>query len=222
MSAISGVIARLSLAALRHAEFLDLSDSRQLAARLYYYNRAPATPDWTRRLSNPSLAAAYVRLPANDADQALSGGWFIWLPRQPGAHKLYISPTCEHLAEVFCATRALRPTGLKLGANVHNLVRPDKLMAYFATIDELHESAERLATKFKGCPAHGVPFTAEIAGDGLLSWGIDRPRTSWRRWLTRKLARAMLAAPHGSDQARFALQRTRDTGIHPDPWSGMK
>ena len=56
------------------------------------------------------------------------------------------------------------------------------------------------------CPAHGVPFTAEISPDGLLSWGADPPgrsfsdgadSTSWRMWVTRRLAEYLTVAGPG-------------------------
>jgi hypothetical protein len=88
-------------------------------------------------------------------------------------------------------------------------------------------------------PAQGVPFTSEIAGDGLLSWGMDPPSSewtalakgaeSWRLWLTHRLARALLSARGAAvadtgetaeiEPWRFALERVRLEGIDTDSWT---
>jgi hypothetical protein len=79
-----------------------------------------------------------------------------------------------------------------------------------------------------------VPFTAEIAGGGLLSWGVDPPpavglgpaagegRMSWRLWLTHRLARALIAAVAAAEAMepwRFAIERLRLEGIDTDSWT---
>jgi hypothetical protein len=74
----------------------------------------------------------------------------------------------------------------------------------------LQRAADLLATRLASVAPQGVPFSAEIAGDGLLSWGMDPPRNarvlswhdydSWRLWVVRRLARAIVTAqsePHG-------------------------
>jgi hypothetical protein len=79
-----------------------------------------------------------------------------------------------------------------------------------------------------------VPFTSEIGGDGLLSWGVDPPdeegsawrgwsgRESWRLWLARRLASALVTAQATgpSEEAwRFVLDRLRLEGVDTDTWT---
>lgn len=174
-----------------------------------------------------------------------SDGWFAWhtrqvrlTPRQSAfTYKLYISPRPEVIKEAFDTTLTTLSTSqanhFKVGADVYGLLRPDKMVAYFWNFTDLQAASESLAQKLSGCPAHGVPFTAEIAGGGLLSWGVDppdsqqllswQPRESWRLWLTNRLANALLAAkkmPRAANLEpwQFALERLRLEGVDTDTW----
>jgi hypothetical protein len=84
-----------------------------------------------------------------------------------------------------------------------------------------------------GCPAQGVPFTAQMTEDGLISRGIDPPpdnalpgwmeRESWRLWVTNRLATAILAATPerggGMEPWQFALRRMRLEGVDTATWT---
>lgn len=249
-------LARLSLDALRTAQALALDDVEELAAWLYGYGRAPITPALARRLPDRDavlahvglapgralrarLDAAYHRTPATE-----STGWIAWSPtgarRQPmrerATCKLYVSPALdavpvamEALVELLCTrTRAV----FKFGADGAGLLRPDKIVVYFDDVETLQAAALELAERLAGVPAHGVPFSAEIAGDGVLSWGMDPPRStrvlewqgydSWRLWLVRRLAAALVAArrdAHDVEPWRFALARLRWAGVDVDRWT---
>jgi hypothetical protein len=122
---------------------------------------------------------------------------------------------------------------LKVGKNVGSLLRPDKLLVYFWSFDALMEASNYLALKLAGIPAQGVPFTSEIAGNGLLSWGIDPPvdqetlswrgPESWRLWVTNHLARAIMAAKMAPackiEPWHFALERLRLAGVDIETWT---
>jgi hypothetical protein len=122
---------------------------------------------------------------------------------------------------------------LKVGNDAPSLLRPDKIVLYFADLDSVSAGAARLAHELAGCPVHGVPFTAELAGsDGLLSFGIDPPRPehaiawqereSWRLWLTNRLAVALLAARRDGgtlEPWQYALARLELEGIDPSTWA---
>src|SRR4029077_16193702 len=82
--------------------------------------------------------------------------------------------------------------------------------------------------------AQGVPFTADLCRDGLVSWGMDPHQppvlagheyVSWRRWITNRLASALLDArdvpPAGVEPWRFALQRVRQEGIDTGTWTPL-
>jgi hypothetical protein len=171
-------------------------------------------------------------------------GWLNWrshfLHERPAGSsgatwKLYASPRPEALPECFGALleafAAARVPRFKVGDGALGLLRPDKIVAHFGSFEELSESAERLAARLDGIPAQGVPFTGEIGCDGLLSWGVDPPaaeRTtaargteSWRFWLTRRLARAILDARALGDPEPWAAatRRLRLDGVDTDSWT---
>jgi hypothetical protein len=121
---------------------------------------------------------------------------------------------------------------LKIGKWVIGLLRPDSVIAYFGTEDDLRETAETLAHAFTGVQPQGVPFTAEITDGGFLSWGMDPPRDepkldwqereSWRLWITNRLASALfIAKSHQNSRLepwQFALDRLRLEGIDTASW----
>ncbi|HET7433987.1 MAG TPA: hypothetical protein VFN10_04650 [Thermoanaerobaculia bacterium] len=207
-------IARLSRNALEYANALPIDDANALAARLYAYNTVPCT-----------------RVPKLDAlthargwqQTATHGYWRAWTrgAETQATHKLYISPTLDalldHFPRIVAALSETRATQFKTGADAHGLLRPDKLVAYYASFDELAEAAAHLETALRGIPAQGVPFTSEIGGDGLLSWGADPPRrseSSWRHWLVHRLARALITAR----DVDAALQRVALDGVDVERW----
>src|SRR5262249_37010069 len=149
-------------------------------------------------------------------------------PGQAKVYKLYVSPRPEFMPEAFRAVLqelAESPAHhFKIGDDVAGLLRADKLIAYFSNFEALEEAARRIGARLHGCAAQGVPFSAGLGEDGLLSWGIDPPpergtlswqeRPSWRLWVTNRLATAILAAKKvwrngGPEPWRFALERLR-------------
>ncbi len=113
------------------------------------------------------------------------------------------------------------------------MLRPDKMVAYFSSYEDLMGTAEKLKEELAGCAGQGVPFTAELAGDGLLSWGVDPPaeehglpwlgRESWRLWVTNRLAVALIAASTGGsanlEPWQFALRRLQLEGVDTRLWT---
>lgn len=255
--AAGGRLAALSLAGLRYAHALavnDLNEPLVLAGRLYGYNAVPLTPRWQRLLGSDEAAESWLgiapggpnrrRLMRHWAALAPSSGWHHWAARTPARSgaavdssatwKLYVSPLPAALPESFGmvldALAAARPFQFKVGARAAGLLRPDKIVAYFDSFERLAEGAAAVGERLHGVPVQGVPFTAEIGGDGLVSWGVDPPaserspwggRESWRFWLAHRLARALLAARSepGPEPWRFALERLRLEGIDTDTWT---
>jgi hypothetical protein len=99
-------------------------------------------------------------------------------------------------------------------------------------MDDLQQGAARLRERLAGCPVHGVPFTGPVTADGLLSWGADPPApsgatndapTSWRMWVTERLAEYLVVARERSagplEPWQFALERLRLSGIDTDTWA---
>jgi hypothetical protein len=256
----AGRIAALSAAALRYGQALALGDPSLLAWRLYSYNRQPLTPRWRRLLPTPEAMARHLGIDARGAHRKLldrawtpveMAGWLAWLARPrrgredpTGASgraggptwKLYVSPRAEALAEGFGAVlealTAARATQFKVGSDANGLLRPDKVVAYFPSYERLAEAAASVLARLDGVPAQGVPFTAEIGGGGLLSWGVDPPddersvlgggRESWRVWVAHRLAWALIAArPQEKtiEPWRFALERVRLEGVDTATWT---
>jgi hypothetical protein len=241
--------ARVSLEALRYGELLQMTDAPPLSARLYSYNREPLSPQWTRRL--PSARAFEEWIGMNDGSPFRRDLHRAWVERpplpdnprwihfrarryDPGRFKLYVSPRAESFPEMLrVAATAFEEHGVsafKLARDLPGALRPDKLVAYARSRDQLFGAAEAILRRAGGMPAQVVPFTAPADGDGLVSWGIDPPRsehvsnwqgTSWRRWLTDRLAVALTAAraagaPSG---VPFALQRIALEGVDVQSWT---
>src|SRR5204863_5876406 len=125
-------------------------------------------------------------------------------------------------------------THFKIGNSAIGLLRPDKMVAYFATREKLDDVADMLRRELAGCDAHGVPFSAGLDDAGLLSWGVDPPETehvlqwlgreSWRIWLGRHLAGALSIAKLARTEAgvepwRFAVERVRRLGVDVKTWT---
>jgi hypothetical protein len=248
-----GRLAELSLAALRYGQALAIDDPLRLSFRLYGYNRRPLTPRWRKLLSGPEAVQAHLGIDSGGAHRKLldrtwrpsppSEAWLSWRSRaaEPAADprdvtwKLYVSPTPEALAEGFGAIleslAAARAGQFKIGSGAAGLLRPDKIVAYFPTFERLEEAARAVESRLAGVAAQGVPFTSEIAGGGLLSWGMDPPvterdpwggRESWRLWLTHRLARALIAARSAGEEVepwRYAVERLRLEGVDPASWT---
>ena len=248
-----GRLSELSLAALRYAQDLALDDPLAVSFRLYGYNRRPLTPRWKRLLPGGGDAVlSWLGIGARGAHRKLldrswerTGGssdwWLSWRSREPGntlagegsTWKLYISPLPEALPESFGiileALAAARAPQFKVGSDAWGILRADKIVSYFPSFERLAAAADALSTRLAGLPAQGVPFTSEIGGGGLLSWGVDPPREessfgsgeSWRLWLTHRLARALVSARSAKAEEpwRFALERVRLEGVDTDSWT---
>ena len=113
----------------------------------------------------------------------------------------------------------------KLGGDAHNVLRPDRLVAYFSTFAALERSAQALERALHGIEADGVPFTGALTADGLLSWGSDPPASaepSWRWWVAHRLGEALAEAKIGrpdTSPERFALERIAFHGVDPVRWT---
>jgi hypothetical protein len=246
-----GRLAELSVAALRYGQALAVDDPFTLSFRLYGYNHRPLTPGWKRLLASAEAVQAHLGIAFGGAHRRLldrvwasqepSEAWLSWRLRsgEPSSRpdgatfKLYVSPAPEALREGFGAIldafAAARAPHFKIGAGAAGLLRADKIVAYFPDFERLAGAADAIASRLGGVPVQGVPFTSEIAGDGLLSWGADPPAgsgirgrsESWRLWLTHRLARALLDARTAgvAEPWRFAVERVRLEGVDPETWT---
>ena len=253
-------IAELSFEVLRRAQIIPIHDAQRLCSWIYSSGVIPVGPEAAQGLGDWEAVEQLVGL------DDLSGtrrelephyhsssvpGWTCWHrssePLRYGepdgsrtVFKLYVSPHPRALAEVFplvveCLVAQQAPA-FKLGRDAWGLFRPDKLMVYFDDFHSLEACAAALRPRLEGCPAHGVPFSAGLDEEGLLSWGIDPPRSqripgwrgceSWRAWLAARLARAILRARAFSiltvEPWICALDRIRVEGIDTDGWLPTK
>jgi hypothetical protein len=243
-------IGRLSVEAVKYGQRLPIDDPQFLSARMYFYNREPASMSLRRRF--PDRASLFRHLDLDVSGKLARrlrragyrrsdnpNGWVFW--EQSGRDscplKLYVSPRIgalrEAVHEVVEACAGMQPPVFKVGGDILGHLRPDKIMIYFRTLDHLRSTADRLATALGRCPAHGVPFTAALAGDGLLSWGADPPAVeqvptsvepqSWRLWVTHRLATWLLAAKRDPSARiepwRFALSRIGLDGVDTSTWA---
>lgn len=240
-------LATLSLDALRLAHALPDAPPAAVASWLYRYGTLPDTggvalePEaHLSRLGLPPRGALRERLEEACAHH-LAGAWASWQRTDRGtAHlplKLYVSPRPEDLRDVvpalvehLCSEQV---PAFKLGLGRAGLHRPDKIVAYLPSWERLRDVASGLAQVLSGARPHGVPFTAPLTPDGLLSWGMDPPADgpwagwgpaeSWRLWLANHAARSLaLARGTGADAdqaVRFVLARLALAGIDGTTWT---
>jgi hypothetical protein len=237
-------LSTLSISALEHAGRLPGMSVEALTARLYGYHRMPHSARWAR--AYPASGAVLELLHSagmavtweGPLDMQANTGWLFWKrrrgdgdPCEPGLpYKLYVSPAVEDLPEVLptlvTALSATSATRFKLGASATGLLRPDKCVVYLRDAGELLRVTADLAAALAGVRPHGVPFSAELAGDGLLSWGGDPPADagpvgggaeSWRLSVCRRLAEYLAAAKNAALQVaspvQYALARLAMDGV---------
>jgi hypothetical protein len=242
---------RLTLEALAYGERLLPMSVTMLAYRLYRYNTIPASPRWRARFPSSSAVAEALGITdmerhprfreqgwAAHARAGRTEPWFSWF-REPArranstdvpTYKLYASPEPAAIRDAFqTAARLIIDSdafAFKVGGDVFGLLRPDKLVVYFASHRALMKTAAALRSALRGTRAQGVPFTAPLDADGLISCGVDPPlprngdlmeSESWRLRVAGRLAASMAVASSGSSRAltpaRFALARLALDGI---------
>lgn len=238
----------LSIAALRYATMLDLGDEFATALRLYRYNTTPISPRARGgRVLSSSLIDAHLhgarsggvweRLPPSPDSE----GWHTWvhdggIDRPAPRWKLYLSPTTAAFGGMIpAAIEVIAASGaraFKLGRGARGLARPDKMVIYFESSETMFAAAPMLVERLGRTPPQGVPFTAAVDANGLLSWGVDPAddaqrlgadgRESWRWWIVCRLA-AALHASRGAAQSvppwEFALARLGLDGINPETFA---
>lgn len=245
-------LALISVAALKYAAALKVEDPNILSAKLYGYNRVPASTSWKRRLPTRETVAEYLGIETKKTLRflrhwkRLSGPserpeWFLWrretsnVGESAHLYKLYISPAAQYLKEAF--QRTVETATLcgahtfKVGADVYGVLRPDKLVAYFSTRDDLARAASQMSSKLKGTPSQGVPFSCSCDEGAMVSWGVDPPKSaaqvpwsgrSWRSWVTDRLAAAIITASKGQTNTispwEFALDRLVLDGVDTNQW----
>ena len=172
---------------------------------------APRTPPCKR---GGSRAAAARRRPPGAA-----GARGRWPATPPGAGERASSSTSARRSRRCprrCARLSRRCLGCRCqrvrtaGRGVEGICRPDKLVAYFDSRDDLRRAVESLRPRLAGCATHGVPLLAADGSGHLPEWRADPPRSadgpaeSWRLWVAERLAEYLSAARSGA-RGRRAL-----------------
>jgi hypothetical protein len=232
----------MSRAALEMAARDQPSEPAPLARWLYRYGSLPRTAAHERDFGPDDEPLGVLGLAVGGAvrrrleetyEASTLPGWYSFARAgQPtqwiAACKLYVSPLPEALPNAFAhivdAFITADVRSFKVGRGIEGLLRPDKLIAYFDDPNHMADTAHALQRRLRGCPAQGVPFTAELGGDGLMSSGDDPPlggaTASWRAWITARLAHSLVAkrcrAP--ADTVAVVLGDLRAAGIDTARW----
>ncbi|MEQ1905970.1 MAG: hypothetical protein ABL888_17405 [Pirellulaceae bacterium] len=250
-------LAKISLAAIQLGQRLFSDEPMRVSAFMYFYNRNPVTPRLQRALHTDTAYEQFLGLERGGAcAQVLQDnweftplgptqtGWRSWTAKKKkrlsrgtkAGFKLYFSPTCESLPAclpTFIRTLTeLAVPYFKIGADLPGLCRPDKIVAYFNSFDHVQEVGRAVAEAVGDVTVQGVPFSADLFGNGLLSWGIDPKEmpalegqevASWRLWITNHIARSVLQCK-GDQHAtmepwQYSLDRLRLEGIDTETWT---
>ena len=217
------------------------SDSAATARLLYHANWLPLNPAWLARFPDDEAVTYYATGEAGMADtlggrwwRTLDASWVHWQDTRHsapvGQYKVYVGVLPDDLPRAFDRCLAvwsrLGTRSFKLARTPRGLLRPDRLVAYAATLHETERLMHALDDALRDCRRHEVPFTA---GEGrrVVSWARD-PRgeaagygASWRSWVTRKLAAYLHASDAGSaaGRAEFACARLEQDGVDTRLWA---
>jgi hypothetical protein len=239
-------VARLAAEGIGYIAALEGLSASEAAVRLYMYNRLPCTALLQKKFADDDAIIRYLAgdtgiaktLEKHWVREVSQDAWLVWRRAKPSSSlsfKLFISPSLDGLPAAFqVAVDALlrvKCCHFKVGRTAFGLLRPDKFVAYFASLEQVKEAAELIRASTAGISAQGVPFTGAIDSEGLVSWGMDPPRfaqvmgcqehQSWRQWVTERVAVYTLAAKESQAEniLDFVLQRIRLDGVDPGTWS---
>jgi hypothetical protein len=236
-------ISQLSSRALSLAAALPTTETARIARWLYQYGSLPREPtveldfgsgDDPMAVLGLTLGGVARRKLEVTYEATTYPGWLSFaLTPTPvliqAACKLYVSPRPEALATAFPIIAEtfveMEVRSFKVGRGIEGLLRPDKIIAYFDNRSDLDAVVNTLCERLNGCPAQGVPFTAEVGLDGLLSWGIDPPPSaealSWRSWITKRLANEIVKVRPSADSRAVAaaLSGVTALGVNTAQWT---
>ncbi len=238
----------LSRRAIELAYASGMNDPGLLAARLYCYNRSPLSSKWRERLPDQAAVFDFLRLRADGSWPGMprtisplrNEYWHRWevrgaprLSTRAPIYKVYLSPLIENAGAVLHHALTELPSAgagqLKVGRLVAGLLRPDKIVVYFAISKDAEIFARRLAAGAPG-RAHGVPFTCQVGATGLVSLGVDPPELkrkssdddggSWRSWVAHRIARAIVTVRREAPAEPIAgvFSAVRAAGIDTERW----
>jgi hypothetical protein len=248
-AASSSLIGGLSVAAIEHAARSGLEEVDALASLLYRFNTKPLSAELEQELPNAAAVADFFGLNIARRAQVLARHWQLAVDgedapwryflskspvRQAAARKLYVNLPFRALPklipEITDVLVAIGAPSFKIGRSLRHIVRPDKLIVYVESLDELQRMAERLTPVVAKTAAQPTPFTAPIDAEGLLSWGIDpaglnrasAESASYRTWLAVRIATALVDARRRVPEDQLAsevLDRLAADGLDTSTWA---
>jgi len=216
-----------SYEALRYAQELNVTVPSTLALRLYRFGTVPQRVGARRRWSQATLAealgagfdAALEPFADHGWRRLAAAGWLIWKAPEAGqvptatapVPKIYVCPHPDGLGEVLPGIAEVvvrsKAFAFKVPLMARQARRPDKAVAYFAHLEHALAVGPALSAVLSRVEAQPAPFTAALAADGSVSYGVDPPADrrpmSWRTWMARRLADHLLrarAAPAAGDE----------------------
>jgi hypothetical protein len=245
-------LGRLSDRAIQLAYSSALEDPLELAAWLYEFNRLPLTRRWSDRFSEEGKILEYLGCDPQGVwkgmdrrlrPQSSNKSWYSWdiqgslekrLASDRGLSKIYVSPIPDHVPEVLRIIVDRVSAGSLLGFKVakgrDGLLRPDKIVAYFAAPDGAATFTADLARRTRPLKSHGVPFTCQVGNSAMLSSGFDPPvdegasplgrGESWRAWIANRIANAIVIVRKTAPRRPLPLIRValEASGIDPLRW----
>lgn len=240
---------RLSRRAIEIAYKMTELDEEAVQRQLYFYNRLPLGPERRARFPDSFAVARFLDSGCRHGSRARANAiveiepsrhWRHWvnratkrIARHDPIYKLYVSTMVEDLPRALnCVLSGMPSWGAlsaKIGKDIPDLLRPDKLVVYFSSADRLAAAAGDLSRQLKGVSAHSVPFTFELPGAPFLSTGRDLPSNrllasvSWRMTVTSSLAAAIVTNRHRGfeDDMTFIDVALRKAGIDPIAWKPL-
>ena len=259
-SEVPDYLSDLSMEGIKYAFLLNKLDTREIANRLYTFNTLPFDASSKSHFNALQTIKEFL-IPQSSteldyllhkhwffAEEAESKGWLYWYRREESfqfpnlqnsfTYKLYISPGLHDLQNVFKSSipvlSSSQAFGFKTGNSLTQLLRSDKMIAYFENMDALTETANLLEKELAAYATQGVPFTKQLDKRGMLSWGVDPPQQddaisnsgeSWRFKVTNELAIAIIQArEEGLNLERaipFIRAKLSLAGINTNDWTPL-
>lgn len=210
----NSIVSKLSFQAVYYGYNLNENRVQDLAAKLYHFNTLPSTGERLKLFKSKSTSEIF-NLKQIFGDEFLkyfnmneNEYWLYFSVKKVygqvsanNTYKLYVSPQpeffrecCEVLAKFIPESTSF---SFKLGVGLQGILRPDKIVVYFSSKNEMLAFAKKLIKNMDDIKAQAIPFTVQLDRKGLISWGVDPPRiktnifweqSSWRVWLTSKIA----------------------------------
>lgn len=213
---------RVSELALSYAVAARHLPVAMLAERLYAFNTLPRSPsakqdpeEYFRKLTGIDLSTPCPEIGGRAWNVTFHPSWvYFGLGAASGNRfKVYLCPRPEDTHAVIPAFAQIlsRSSGaiFKIAYPAGSLVRPDKIVTYLPSFEDLEATLSLLVHSVPAARAQTVPFSAPVPGSSLFSWGVDPPggsdrvARSWRSWLTHQIAETAHEVPKAarSDEA---------------------